>query len=182
MGHICILDMLRMFQTHELMNNLCGWGSSSEIMFRRLEKRTTLAVYHDAIEDSSSTVNRVTWNRMVIMSCTILLHAHDIYYDFDGHPLECDSGSHLTNLLLHFSDRAIQVTSDSLLLVSAQQEESFAEVTINASLDGNIITPIHQMVTSTDWRVLSTQVLFQAAKEIDVFSVHEWHKTTQCAL
>lgn len=96
--------------------------------------------------------------------------------------LECNSRSHLTNLLLHLSDGAIQVTSDSLLLVSAQQEESFTEITVDTALDRNVVTSVHEMVASADRWVFSAQVLLQAAKEVDVFSVHEGNEDTECAL
>ena len=92
--------------------------------------------------------------------------------------LECDSRPHLTNLLLHLSDRAIQVTSNPLLLVSAKQEETLAEITVNTSLDGDVVTSVHEVITSTDRWVFGAHMLLQAAEEVYVFSVHEWHKDT----
>lgn len=83
-----------------------------------------------------------------------------MFYYFNAYLLECYSRPHLTDLLFHFSDCAIQVTSDSFLLVSAQQEVSFAKVAIDAALDGNIVTSVHQMVTSADWWILGAQMLF----------------------
>lgn len=95
---------------------------------------------------------------------------------------ESHSCPHLANLLFNFPDLFFHLTSNPFLLVSAEEEESLAQIAIDAALDRNVVTSVHQMIATTDWRFFGTEMLFQTGKEIDIFSVQEGHEDTECAL
>lgn len=144
---------------------------------------TTLAVCHDVMGQSMSPalLQSRWWSDHEGELCIAFRLDYMALFMSSIH-LECDSRPHFTNLLLDLSDRTIQIASNSLLLVSAKQEVSLAKITIDTSLDGDVVASVHKMIASTDWRVLGAHVLLQAAEEVYIFSVHEWHEDTQCAL